>query len=92
MIHFSRLLPLFLLTVGFAGAVPLVSFSDTWEYREGTSAPQAGWQTLADESLDATWRSGPGWIGYGDGSGADAAGTTLSGMRNNYRTFLIRRT
>ncbi len=82
-----------------ASAVPLVTHSDTWHYRKGTSAPQADWKTAADASLDATWLTGSGWIGYGDGSGATAAGTTLSDMQQTttpvnagYRTFTIRKT
>ena len=73
-------------------AAPLVNFNDTWRYRKGTSAPQTDWKTADDSSLDASWLSGPGWIGYGDGSGANAAGTTLTDMVNTYRTFLVRKT
>ncbi len=97
----SLLPPLLLLAFFFqtAVAVPLVTFSDTWHYRKGTSAPQADWKTAPDVSLDGTWLTGAGWIGYGDGSGATAAGTTLSDMRMTttpvnagYRTFYIRKT
>ena len=80
-------------------AVPLVTHTDTWHYRKGTSAPQADWKTAADAALDVSWLTGPGWIGYGDGTGATAAGTTLSDMRMTttpvnagYRTFIIRKT
>ena len=73
-------------------AAPLVNFNDTWRYRKGTSAPQADWKTTADASLDASWLSGPGWIGYGDGLDATAAGTTLTDMVSTYRTFLVRKT
>ena len=82
-----------------ASAVPLVTHSDTWRYRKGTSAPQADWKTVADVALDASWLTGPGWIGYGDGTGVTAAGTTLSDMRQTttpviqgYRTFYLRKT
>lgn len=94
-------LPILLLAAATAStsAAPLVTFSDTWHYRKGTSAPQANWKTIADAGLDASWLSGPGWIGYGDGSGATAAGTTLSDMRQTtspanagYRTVYLRRT
>ncbi len=79
-----------LLSLTAAHAVPLVNFNDTWHYRKGTSAPQTDWKTAADASLDASWLTGPGWFGYGDGTGANAAGTTLSDMEDNYRTFVIR--
>ncbi len=82
-----------------ASAAPLVNFNDTWHYRKGTSAPQADWKTAADSSLGSPWLTGPGWIGYGDGSGANAAGTMLTDMRRTttpantgYRTVYIRRT
>lgn len=99
MIRFTQ--PLFLLAILLqaAAAAPLVNHSDTWHYRKGTSAPQANWKTAADSSLDASWLTGAGWIGYGDGSGANAAGTTLADMRQTttppnagYRTFYIRKT
>ena len=92
---------LFLLAVFLetAAAVPLINYNDSWRYRKGTSAPQANWKTAADASLDPSWLTGPGWIGYGDGSGANAAGTTLADMRQTttpanpgYRTFYIRKT
>lgn len=82
-----------------AVAVPLVNFNDVWHYRKGTSAPQADWKTTDDSSLDGSWLTGPGWIGFGDGAGATAAGTTLSDMRQTtspvnagYRAFYMRRT
>lgn len=88
-----------LTTVATATAVPLVGHSDTWRYRKGTSAPQSNWKTATDAALDATWLTGPGWIAYGDGTGANAAGTTLADMRMTttpanagYRTFYIRKT
>lgn len=76
--------------INTAGAVPLVNFNDTWRYRKGTSAPQTDWKTVDAASLDASWLSGAGWIGFGDGSGATAAGTTLSDMQNGYKTFYTR--
>lgn len=86
-------------SASFAFAAPLVNFNDTWHYRKGTSAPQADWKTAADAALDGTWLTGPGWIGYGDGSGATAAGTTLTDMRQTtspantgYRMVYMRRT
>ncbi len=92
----ALLLALFLHTVV---AAPLVNFNDSWRYRKGTSAPQADWKTTDDSSLDASWLSGPGWIGYGDGGVANPAGTTLTDMRQTttpanagYRTFAMRKT
>lgn len=75
-------------------AGPLVNFNDTWRYRKGTSAPQSDWKTVADGSLDASWLSGLGFIGYGDGT----PGTTLSDMRQvsggsaGYRMVHLRKT
>ncbi len=79
-------------------AAPVVNYNDMWQYRKGTSAPQADWKTAAVASLDASWLTGPGWIGFGDGTGANAAGTTLTDMRQvtggsaGYRTFYVRKT
>jgi hypothetical protein len=56
---------------------PLVDHSDTWRYRKGTSEPPANWASVADVSLDATWLTGAGGFGYGDGDDA----TTLTDMR-----------
>ena len=63
----------------FAQLAPttLVDRADTWRYRKGTSAPVADWASVTDASLDASWLSGPGGFGYGDGDDA----TTLSDMR-----------
>jgi hypothetical protein len=80
-----------------AVAAPLVNYNDTWRYKKGTSAPQANWKSVADASLEASWLSGTGWIGFGDGSGVNAAGTTLSDMRMTgtnagYRMVYLRKT
>ena len=76
-----------------AQAVPLVNFNDTWRYRKGTSAPQTDWKTAADAGLDASWLSGPGFFGYGDGT----PGTTLTDMLQagaapGYKTVHLRKT
>lgn len=99
MINLTLSAVVFLAFAVTATAAPLVAHTDAWRYRKGTSAPQANWKTAPDASLDATWLSGPGWIGYGDGSGANAAGTTLSDMRMTtspanagYRMAYLRRT
>ncbi len=79
-------------------AVPLVTHGEVWHYRKGTSAPQGDWKTASDAALDGSWLTGPGWIGYGDGTGSNEAGTTLTDMRQvtggsaGYRTFYMRRT
>ena len=82
-----------------AVAAPLVNYNESWHYRKGTSAPQANWKTAADAGLDGSWLTGVGWFGFGDGSGANAAGTTLGDMRQTttpvnagYRTVAIRKT
>ena len=71
-----------------AADVPLVNHGDTWRYRLGTNAAQAGWQTIADASLDGTWLSGPGGIGYGDG---DDGTDIRAGMSNICTTVYLRR-
>ncbi|MGI8602868.1 MAG: hypothetical protein ACR2OZ_07690, partial [Verrucomicrobiales bacterium] len=65
---------------------PLVDRGDTWRYRKGTSAPAADWASVADASLDASWSSGPGGFGYGDGDDA----TALGDMMNGYITVYTR--
>ncbi len=55
---------------------PLVAHGDAWKYRKGTSEPPANWGTVSDASLDASWLTGPGGFGYGDGDDA----TTLGDM------------
>jgi len=84
------LLPLFLLTLAGLQAAPviLVDHGDDWRYRKGTNEPQVGWQTLTDAELDATWLTGGGGFGYGDGDDV----TVLGDMQNNYTTVYIRRT
>lgn len=67
---------------------PLVNHGDIWRYRLGTNAAQANWQTASDASLDASWLSGPGGIGYGDG---DDATNIQSGMSNKCTTVYLRR-
>src|SRR5256886_11030669 len=41
---------------------PLGNHRDLWRYHKGTNAPQAGWQTISDASLDTTWANGNGGI------------------------------
>lgn len=69
-----------------AGAVDLVQHGAPWRYRRGTNAPPVGWQTLPDASLDASWETGTGGIGYGDGDDA----TVLADMPGHYTTVYLR--
>src|SRR6266404_8230082 len=70
---------------------PLVNHSDTWRYHKGTNAPQAGWQSIADAALDATWASGKGGIGYADNANETSlCQTLLNDMRNSYTTVYLR--
>ena len=77
-----------------AHAIPLVNPTDSFRYRKGSSAPQTNWRALPESSLDASWLTGQGFIGYGDG----APGSVLSDMRQTtspanqgYLTFFARR-
>lgn len=72
--------------LGQLAPTPLVDRADTWRYRKGTSAPQTNWASVSDASLDASWLSGPGGFGYGDGDDA----TVLSDMLNGYITVYTR--
>ncbi len=65
---------------------PLVNHADDWRYRKGDSEPQADWKVSADAGLDATWLTGPGGFGYGDGDDA-----TELVMLNAYNTVYIRK-
>ena len=67
---------------------PLVQHDDIWRYHLGTNAPQADWKTATDMGLDATWASGPGGFGYGDGDD----NTVLTTMSNRFTTVYIRKT
>src|ERR1043166_9845031 len=70
-----------------APPVSLVNHAETWRFYKATnSEPVAGWQTLDDTALDATWGSGPGGFGYGD-PGIVGENTTLNDMLNRYTTF-----
>ena len=82
------LFSLFIGAVAPAAPVPLVNHGDTWRYRLGTNAPQVDWQTTSDATLDASWLSGPGGIGYGDG---DDATDIRVAMSNKCTTVFIRR-
>jgi len=71
---------------------PLVSHGDAWRYHKGTNPPQAGWRTISDGSLDGTWASGKGGLGYADNSNETAfCQTLLTDMANRYTTVYMRR-
>ncbi|MEY2408929.1 MAG: hypothetical protein QOF48_1599, partial [Verrucomicrobiota bacterium] len=75
---------------------PLVNHQDVWRYHKGTNAPQAGWKTLADASLDATWGTGTGGFGYADNvSETNLCRTLLLDMKGaaatNYTTIYMRK-
>jgi hypothetical protein len=75
----------------FAANTPLLNYNDEWQYRKGTTAPQANWKTVDVGSLDATWLSGNGGFGYaGNSTETTLIGTALSDMPNLYRNFYIR--
>ncbi|MDG1427339.1 MAG: CotH kinase family protein [Crocinitomicaceae bacterium] len=50
--------------------------SDTWRYLVPTSAVTSTWNTLAFN--DASWSTGPGGFGYGDGDDATTFGVSAS--------------
>ncbi len=75
---------------------PLVNHGDIWRYHKGTNAPQAGWRTIADASLDVTWASGTGGFGYADNtSETNLCRTLLLDMKGaaatNYTTVYMRK-
>ncbi len=82
--------------VGPPAAQPttLVAHSDVWHYRKGTNQPAADWQSMTDSSLDQTWLTGPGGIGYSTDTPNEVAEcqTLLTDMFNRYTTLYLRRT
>jgi hypothetical protein len=70
-----------------AADIPLVNRGDTWRYNKGNSPYQANWKSVTDAGLGASWQSGPGGFGYGDGDDA----TVLSDMSTSYSTIYIRK-
>src|SRR5207245_1721761 len=84
---------IFTLQVGTPPSPPtsLVNHADLWRYHKGTNAPQAGWRTIADASLDLTWASGHGGIGYADNANETSlCQTLLPDMINRYTTVYLR--
>src|SRR5689334_20504536 len=75
-----------------AATVSLVNHTNIWRYHKGTGAPQSNWKTVADASLDATWLSGAGGIGFADNANeTNQCKTILSDMHNSYTTVAMRR-
>ena len=64
--------------------MPLVEHSGSWNYRKGTTAPPADWASVADASLDASWATGAGGFGYGDGDDATILGDMMNGYVSVY--------
>jgi hypothetical protein len=82
------------LTPARAATISIVNHTNTWRYRKGLlSAPQSNWKTVAETSLDGTWLSGNGGIGYADNTTETTeCRTLLTDMRNGYSTVAMRRT
>jgi hypothetical protein len=72
-----------------AAGLVLVQPGDVWRYHKGTNEPVADWKTTSDASLDSTWLSGVGGIGYGDALPGET--TKLNDMRNLYTSVYLRR-
>ena len=70
----------------------LVAHGTDWNWRRGTNAPQANWQTAAGTGLDGTWVNAPGGFGYGDNAIIGEATRVNPGMSNVHTTLYIRRT
>jgi len=78
-----------------AAPAPLVSHGDNWFYHKGTNAPQTGWRTNEDASLDGTWTVSPGGFGYSNDYAPETNNcrTVLADMfAVGYTTLFIRKT
>ncbi|MBT5705721.1 MAG: hypothetical protein HOI66_05300, partial [Verrucomicrobia bacterium] len=85
--------------VGFLVAVMAVWVSETlagtliakesqWRYWPGGEAPsEAALEWAQPDFTDSGWRQGSSPFRYGDGAG----GTLITGMRNSYSTYFLRR-
>src|SRR6266480_1283992 len=90
----ARAQGIFSVQIGTPSSPPtlLVNHGDLWQYHKGTNAPQSGWQTISDASLDTTWANGDGGIGYADNANETSlCQTLLTDMRNFYTTAYLRR-
>jgi hypothetical protein len=75
----------------------LISHLDIWRWHKGTNAPQTGWQSASDVTLNADWDTGPGGFGYSRDTANetnqcrtilfDMSGTSAT----NFSTFYIRK-
>jgi hypothetical protein len=74
--------------------VTLVSHSNSWRYRYGSTAPSSGWQTNADGSLDGTWLTGTGGFGFSNDWAPETnrCPTGVGSMFNGPTTLYIRQT
>ena len=79
-----------------AATIPLVSHGDAWRYHKGTNAPQGGWKSMADSSLDVTWATGYGGFGFADNTTETGNCQTLlpdmkGSAATNYLTLYMRK-
>ena len=65
----------------------IVPYSSTWKYLDNDTRP-AGWETSAFN--DASWASGPGQLGYGDGD--EGTVVACSACNPKYITTYFRKT
>jgi hypothetical protein len=96
LVHWARRYVLQLLMLGLfsfiASGQTLVSHSDVWRYRKDTTALPAGWKTVTDASLNATWLTGAGGFGYADNTTETSlCGTLLNDMKGSYSTVAVRK-
>ena len=77
--------------ISISAQTSLVSHGGSWRYRKGTSAPPADWKTAADASLDASWLTGNGGIGYADNATETSqCKTILTDMKGSYSSVAMR--
>ena len=76
----------------YLAPAPIIAHTDTWRWRKGTNAPPSNWKTVADASLDATWATGAGGIGYADNTAETSlCQTLLTDMKSSYSTLYYRK-
>ncbi len=69
-------------------AATLIAKGSQWRYWPGATAPSAETEAWAQPAFsDSRWRQGASPFRYGDGEG----GTLITGMRNTYSSFFLRR-
>lgn len=75
-----------------AATTVLVNHANTWHYHKGTAAPQTGWKTIDEASLNGTWLTGAGGFGYADNTTETSlCQTLLNDMKGSYSTVFMRR-